>query len=101
LGFTPPHPFSLFPSPRLFDSVRSVLAKVYSAAVYGVDAFEVEIEVNGARGNPVIVIMGTNPPEVAGGVFWRRERPNWFALGELTTPLRWSYTGPRDLRRGN
>jgi magnesium chelatase family protein len=43
--------------------VRSVLAKVYSAAVYGVDAFEVEIEVNGARGNPVIVMFGTNPPE--------------------------------------
>jgi magnesium chelatase family protein len=35
-----------------------VLAKVYSAAVYGVDAFEVEIEVNGAGGNPVIVVVG-------------------------------------------
>ena len=32
-----------------------MLAKVYSAAVCGVDAFEVEIEVNAARGNPVIV----------------------------------------------
>ncbi len=35
-----------------------MLAKVYSAAVYGVDAFEVEIEVNGASGNPVIVVVG-------------------------------------------
>jgi len=35
-----------------------VLAKVYSAAVYGVDAFEVEIEVNGASGNAVIVVVG-------------------------------------------
>jgi len=40
-----------------------VLAKIYSAAVYGVDAFEVEIEVNGARGNPVIVVVGL--PDVA------------------------------------
>src|ERR1700759_1751614 len=35
-----------------------MLAKVYSAAVYGVDAFEVEIEVNGASGNSVIVVVG-------------------------------------------
>jgi len=40
-----------------------VLAKVYSAAVYGVDAFEVEIEVNGAGGSPVIVVVGL--PDVA------------------------------------
>ena len=40
-----------------------MLAKVYSAAVYGVDAYEVEIEVNGARGNPVIVVVGL--PDVA------------------------------------
>jgi magnesium chelatase family protein len=40
-----------------------VLAKIYSAAVYGVDAFEVEIEVNGARGSPVIVVVGL--PDVA------------------------------------
>jgi magnesium chelatase family protein len=36
-----------------------VLAKVYSAAVFGVDAFEVEIEVNAARGgDPKIIIVG-------------------------------------------
>src|SRR6266581_8962082 len=31
-----------------------MLAKIYSAAVYGVDAYEVEIEVNGAGGDPNI-----------------------------------------------
>src|SRR5205814_4746260 len=35
-----------------------MLAKIYSAAVYGVDAYQVEIEVNGAGGDPVIVIVG-------------------------------------------
>jgi magnesium chelatase family protein len=35
-----------------------MLAKIYSAAVSGVDAYEVEIEVNGAGGDPVIVIVG-------------------------------------------
>ena len=40
-----------------------MLAKVYSAAVYGVDAFEVEIEVNGGSGSSVIVVVGL--PDVA------------------------------------
>ncbi len=35
-----------------------MLAKIYSAAVYGVDAYEVEIEVNEGRGEPKIVIVG-------------------------------------------
>ena len=35
-----------------------MLAKIYSAAVYGVDAYEVEIEVNAGGGDPVIVIVG-------------------------------------------
>ncbi len=35
-----------------------MLAKIYSAAVYGIDAYEVEIEVNAAGGNPVIVVVG-------------------------------------------
>ena len=39
-----------------------MLAKIYSAAVYGVDAYEVEIEVNGAGGDPCIVIFGLFPP---------------------------------------
>ncbi len=39
-----------------------MLAKVYSAAVYGVDAYEVEIEVNASSGNPVIVMVGCNYP---------------------------------------
>jgi hypothetical protein len=35
-----------------------MLAKIYSAAVYGVDAYGTLIEVNGARGDPNIVILG-------------------------------------------
>ena len=35
-----------------------MLAKIYSAAVYGVDAYEVEIEVNGGRGEPKIIVVG-------------------------------------------
>src|SRR3979411_709884 len=41
-----------------------MLAKIYSAAVYGVDAYEIEIEVNGAGGDPNIVIVGL--PDAAG-----------------------------------
>ena len=40
-----------------------MLAKVYSAAVYGVEAFEVEIEVNAASGMSAIVVVGL--PDVA------------------------------------
>jgi len=40
-----------------------MLAKIYSAAVYGVDAYEVEIEVNIGPGKPVMVIVGL--PDVA------------------------------------
>src|SRR5438270_6638645 len=35
-----------------------MLAKIYSAAVYGVDAYEVEIEVNVGPGKPQVVIVG-------------------------------------------
>ena len=35
-----------------------MLAKIYSAAVYGVDAYEVEIEVNVGGGTPNIIIVG-------------------------------------------
>jgi magnesium chelatase family protein len=35
-----------------------MLAKFYSAAVYGVDAYEVEVEVNGAGGDPKLFIVG-------------------------------------------
>ena len=35
-----------------------MLARIYSAAVYGVDAYEVEIEVNAGRGDPGIVVVG-------------------------------------------
>jgi magnesium chelatase family protein len=63
-----------------------VLARVYSAAVYGVDAYEVEIEVNAAGGDPVIVIVGLPDAAVKesrdrvrtaianSGYFWPRGR---------------------------
>jgi magnesium chelatase family protein len=35
-----------------------MLAKIYSAAVYGVDAYEVEIEVNAGAGEVDIVVVG-------------------------------------------
>ena len=35
-----------------------MLAKVHSGAVYGVDAYPVEIEVNTGRGDPQTVIVG-------------------------------------------
>src|SRR5262249_922278 len=35
-----------------------MLAKIYSAAVYGVDAYEVEIEVNAGAGEVKMVIVG-------------------------------------------
>jgi magnesium chelatase family protein len=40
------------------EAVSPMLAKIYSAAVYGVDAYEVEVEVNGAGGDPKIFIVG-------------------------------------------
>jgi magnesium chelatase family protein len=63
-----------------------MLAKIYSAAVYGVDAYEVEIEVNGAGGDPNIVIVGLPDAAVKesrdrvttaianSGYFWPRDR---------------------------
>ena len=41
----------LFHSLIFCDSATAMLAKIYSAAVYGVDAYEAEIEVNGAGGD--------------------------------------------------
>jgi len=35
-----------------------MLAQVYSGAVYGVDAYSVEIEVNAGHGDPAVVIVG-------------------------------------------
>src|SRR6266513_5069102 len=51
--------FCVFSSLPIFDSLtRSMLAKIYSAAVYGVDAYEVEIEVNTGGGEVAVVIVG-------------------------------------------
>ena len=35
-----------------------MLAKVFSGAVYGVDAYEIEIEVNAGHGEPKVVVVG-------------------------------------------
>ncbi len=63
-----------------------MLAKIYSAAVFGVDAYEVEIEVNAGRGDPIIVIVGLPDTAVKesrdrvttaisnSGYFWPRGR---------------------------
>jgi magnesium chelatase family protein len=63
-----------------------MLAKIYSAAVYGVDAYEVEIEVNASGGHPVIVVVGLPDAAVKesrdrvttavsnSGYFWPRGR---------------------------
>src|SRR4051812_39731351 len=63
-----------------------MLAKIYSAAVYGVDAYEVEIEVNAGRGDPHIIIVGLPDAAVKesrdrvttaisnSGYFWPRGR---------------------------
>ena len=54
-----------------------MLAKIYSAAVYGVDAYEVEIEVNVGPGKPVMIIVGL--PDAA--VKESRDRFNGTANG--------------------
>jgi len=63
-----------------------MLAKIYSAALYGVDAYEVEIEVNAGGGSPNIVIVGLPDAAVKesrdrvttavgnSGYFWPRGR---------------------------
>ncbi len=63
-----------------------VLAKVYSAAVLGVDAYEVEIEVNAGAGGPKIILVGLPDTAVKesqdrvttaiqnSGYFWPRGR---------------------------
>ena len=63
-----------------------MLSRIYSAAVFGVDAYEVEIEVNAANGNPNIVIVGLPDAAVKesrdrvttaisnSGYFWPRGR---------------------------
>ncbi|MFT5241370.1 MAG: magnesium chelatase family protein [Candidatus Promineifilaceae bacterium] len=35
-----------------------MLSTVFSGAVYGVDAYRVEIEVNAGRGDPQIIVVG-------------------------------------------
>ena len=58
-----------------------MLAKIYSAAVYGIDAYEVEIEVNAGRGDPKIIIVGLPDTAVKGS----QDRVRFVALH-----VRWS-----------
>lgn len=63
-----------------------MLAKIYSAAVFGIDAYEVEIEVNAGGGSPSIVVVGLPDTAVKesrdrvttaisnSGYFWPRGR---------------------------
>src|SRR5439155_19793173 len=79
--------FCVFSSLLIFDSLtRSMLAKIYSAAVYGVDAYEVEIEVNTGGVEVAVVIVGLPDAAVKeskdrvktaianSGYTWSRER---------------------------
>jgi hypothetical protein len=43
-----------------------MLAKIYFATDYGVDAYEIEIELNRAGGDPNIVIVGFDLPIALG-----------------------------------
>lgn len=45
-----------------------MLAKVYSAAFYGVDTYEIEIEVNAASGAPVAVVLRHGRHRVGTGI---------------------------------
>ena len=62
----------------------SGLAKVYSGAIYGVDAYEVEIEVNVGNGDPRFVVVGLPDAAVKEStdrvwLSWRRNSfPNSF-----------------------
>src|SRR5207248_10971272 len=67
-------------------NLAQMFAKIYSAAVFGVDAYEVEIEVNSAGGLPAIVVVGLPDPPVkesndrvttaisSSGYYWPRGR---------------------------
>ena len=46
-----------------------MLAKVHSGAVYGIDAYPVEIEVNEGRGDPQTIIVGLPDAAVKGQSF--------------------------------
>ena len=52
MGFAP------FRDENFSANLAQMFAKIYSAAVFGVDAYEVEIEVNSAGGLPAIVVVG-------------------------------------------
>src|SRR5205085_3566817 len=52
------HSLRHLPSPPVSDTLRRMLAKVYSCAVIGLDAAIVEVEVDTANGLPSFVVVG-------------------------------------------
>jgi hypothetical protein len=60
-----------------------MLARVLSAAVNGIEAFPVEMEVNSGWGNTVVVLIISIPPI---GLPVPRQRLNSFVEGTLRKP---------------
>jgi magnesium chelatase family protein len=75
-----------------------MLSKVHSGAVYGVDAFPVEIEVNAGRGEPKVVVVGLPDAAVKESVdrVWTALINSAFAppMGRTTVNL-----APADVRK--
>ena len=61
----------------------SMLARVCSAAVQGIEAFPVEVEVNAGWGDTNIIIVGR--PDAAVRIAMQRRVPGWMATGRMTT----------------
>jgi hypothetical protein len=47
-----------------------MITRVFSAAVVGIDATEIEVEVNTGPGIPVIVVVGTINPKTSNCLFF-------------------------------
>ena len=75
-----------------------MLTKVFSGAVYGVDAFPVEIEVNAGRGEPKVVVVGLPDAAVKESIdrVWTALINSGFAppMGRTTVNL-----APADVRK--
>jgi hypothetical protein len=50
--------------------LSSMITRVFSAAVVGIDATEIEVEVNTGPGIPVIVVVGTINPKTSNCLFF-------------------------------
>src|SRR4029077_17831231 len=61
-----------------------MLANIYSPAVYAIDAYEVEIEVNAGAGDPKMVIVGLPDAAV-------KESKDRVRTAIANSPYRWSH----------